>query len=67
VSGMQVEEQNPNTTAPEIYSNPILFKDVLKTFLWICSHALTLYKKYRQINRMRVRSRVFEQNRINNE
>lgn len=50
------EEQNPNTIAPEIYSNPVLLKDVLKTFLWICSHTLTLYKKYRQINRMRVRS-----------
>ena len=50
------DEQDLNTTAPEIYSNPVLLKDVLKTFLWICSHTLTLYKKYRQINRMRVRS-----------
>jgi GT2 family glycosyltransferase len=50
------EEQNSDTIAPEIYSNPVLLKDVLKTFLWICSHTLTLYKKYRHINRMRVRS-----------
>jgi GT2 family glycosyltransferase len=56
VSVRQAEEQNPNTIAPEIYSNPVLLKDVLKTFLWICIHTLTLYKKYRQINRMRVRS-----------
>ena len=56
-SGKQsAEEQNPNTIAPEIYSNPVLLKDVLRTFLWICCHALTLYKKYRQINRIRVRS-----------
>jgi len=38
------------------YSNPILLKDVFKTFFWICRHAFTLYKKYRLINRMRVRS-----------
>jgi GT2 family glycosyltransferase len=50
------DEQDLNTSAPEIYSNPVLLKDVLKTFLWICSHTLTLYTKYRQINRMRVRS-----------
>ena len=59
VSGKQAregEDQNLSTIAPEIYSNPVLLKDVLKTFWWISSHTLTLYKKYRQINRMRVRS-----------
>jgi GT2 family glycosyltransferase len=56
VGDRQAKEQNPNTIVTEIYSNPVLIKDVLKTFLWICSHTLTLYKKYRQINRMRVRS-----------
>jgi GT2 family glycosyltransferase len=56
MNGKHTEEKNLDTIAPEIYSNPILLKDVLKTFLWICRHTLTLYKKYRQINRMRVRS-----------
>jgi GT2 family glycosyltransferase len=50
----EVEEDNDATG--EIYSNPILLKDVFKTFCWICTHAFTLYKKYRAINRMRVRS-----------
>jgi hypothetical protein len=40
----------------EVYTNPILLKDVFKTVFWICRHALTLYKKYRAINKMRVRS-----------
>ena len=49
-------DQNTDTIAPEIYSNPILLKDVLKSFLWICSHPFTLYKKHMEIDRMRVRS-----------
>jgi GT2 family glycosyltransferase len=54
--GKQTEQQNLNSIVPEIYSNPVLLKDVFKTFLWICGHLLTLHQKYRQINRMRVRS-----------
>jgi GT2 family glycosyltransferase len=50
------EDQDLNTITPEIYSNPVLLKDVLKTLLWMSSHCLMLYKRYRQINRMRVRS-----------
>jgi GT2 family glycosyltransferase len=44
------------TTAPAIYSNPVLLKDVLKTSFWICSHILKLRKKYHQIKEMRILS-----------
>jgi GT2 family glycosyltransferase len=47
-------EENP--TSPAIYSNPILLKDVLKTFFWICIHSVTLYKKYNQVQQMRIHS-----------
>jgi GT2 family glycosyltransferase len=56
IDDKQTEHENLNSIVPEIYSNPVLLKDVFKTFLWICGHLLTLHQKYRQINRMRVRS-----------
>jgi hypothetical protein len=40
VSGMQVEEQNPNTIAPEIYSSPVLLKDVLNVDMQSCSDVI---------------------------
>jgi hypothetical protein len=52
----QTESHYLDSIAPEVYSNPVLLKDVLKTFLWICGHLLTLHQKHRQISRMRVRS-----------
>jgi len=39
-----------------VYSNPILLTDILKTLFWISRHSLSLFRKYRQISRMRVRS-----------
>jgi GT2 family glycosyltransferase len=54
--GTANKDDKDDTGIKEEYSNPILLKDVFKTFFWICRHALTLYKKYRSINRMRVRS-----------
>jgi GT2 family glycosyltransferase len=50
------KDDKHDTGIREVYSNPILLKDVFKTFFWICRHALTLYRKYKSINRMRVRS-----------
>jgi GT2 family glycosyltransferase len=42
------------TMAPANYSNPVLLKDVLKTSLWVFSHSIALYKKYKQIRQMRI-------------
>jgi GT2 family glycosyltransferase len=50
------KDDKDDTGIKEVYSNPILLKDIFKTFFWICRHVSTLYKKYRAINRMRVRS-----------
>jgi GT2 family glycosyltransferase len=50
----RVHINNLNTSAPAIYSNPILLKDVLKTFLWICIHSMALYKKYSEVKQMRI-------------
>ena len=47
---------NIDTITPAIYSNPVLLNDVLKSFFWICSHSLLLYKKYKQIKQMRILS-----------
>jgi GT2 family glycosyltransferase len=52
----QLHVDSLDTMAPAIYSNPVLIKDVLKTFFWICSHSLSLYKKYDQVKQMRVLS-----------
>jgi GT2 family glycosyltransferase len=51
----EVYGSNSNAIAT-VYSNPILLRDIFKTFAWICRHSLRLYRKYREINRMRVRS-----------
>jgi len=45
-----------DAVSPAIYSNPILLKDILKTYIWIFIHSPTLYKKYNQVKRMRVLS-----------
>jgi GT2 family glycosyltransferase len=50
----QVNVDNLDRIAPATYSNPILLKDVLKTSFWICSHFMTLYKKYNEVNQMRI-------------
>jgi GT2 family glycosyltransferase len=50
----KMEEKKEDMAA--VYSNPILLGDVIKTFFWICRHGLMLYKKYKVINQMRVRS-----------
>jgi GT2 family glycosyltransferase len=50
----KTEEEKEDTAA--VYSNPLLLRDVVKTFIWISRHALVLYKKYKVINQMRVRS-----------
>jgi len=52
----QLNFDNLDTMAPAMYSNPVLLKDVLKTSFWICSHSMTLYKKYKQIKQMRILS-----------
>jgi GT2 family glycosyltransferase len=52
----QTQVANMDTTAPAVYSNPILLKDVLKTSIWICIHFTTLYNRYKQVKQMRIRS-----------
>jgi GT2 family glycosyltransferase len=52
----QLQVDSLDTMAPAIYSNPVLLKDVLKTFFWICCHSLSLCKKYNQVKQMRVLS-----------
>jgi GT2 family glycosyltransferase len=53
-NGQRVYTDNINTTSPAIYSNPILLKDILKTILWTCIHSVALYKKYKQVQKMRI-------------
>jgi len=52
----QLHVDNLDTMTPATYSNPVLLKDVLKTSFWICSHSLTLYKKYNLVKQMRILS-----------
>jgi GT2 family glycosyltransferase len=52
----QLNLDNQDTMAPAMYSNPVLLKDVFKTSFWICTHSMTLYKKYKQVKHMRIHS-----------
>jgi len=51
-----LEKVEKAAAAEATYSNPVLLKDIVKTFFWACTHSLMLYKKYRVINQMRVNS-----------
>jgi len=55
-NGQKVYIDDLNTMSPAIYANPILLKDILRTFLWICIHSGAIYKKYKQIQKMRILS-----------
>ena len=51
-----LKKEEKETAAAATYSNPVLLKDIVKTFFWVCTHSLMLYKKYKVINQMRVNS-----------
>jgi GT2 family glycosyltransferase len=52
---LEIKEQREKVEAAT-YSNPILLRDIVKTFFWLCTHSPRLYKKYKVINKMRVNS-----------